>query len=303
MLYTLNKKFFLRYSRGVQMDQEHLTQMIKATYPSLSPGQKKAAEFLIEHPDEAVLLTAFQLGRKVGVSETTVIRLAYALGFSGYSQMQDLVRKDWLSGKQRVLGEGNPSSMNTDKSQHLFAKVIDKEKKILQQLLGQINENEIWKAVDALIEADKIYIGGFGSSYAAGYWLYYTLKQLRENVFLSSPNGFLPEDICDLTENSTVLIFSFPRYRRETLKLATYARDQGSSTIAITDRQFSPIGQVATVTLTTDEHMDSGHHSIASVISLLELIIAGFQEREHENITKRQKKLEVLYANQELFLE
>ncbi|CAM3487927.1 MurR/RpiR family transcriptional regulator [Aeromicrobium ponti] len=284
------------------MNTKTLSQMIKASYSSLSPGQKKAAEFFMEHADEAVLLTAFQVGRKVGISETTVIRLAYALGFSGYSQMQDLVRKDWLAGKQQAAGEEYPSSENADE-ENLFRRVIDQERKILRQLLDQVNDDEIWKAIDAVIQADRVYVGGFGSSFAAAYWFYYTLKQLRGNVFISGPNGFLPEDLCDLTERSAAVIFSFPRYRRETFKLASYAEKQGSRIIAITDRQLSPVGQMASVTLTTDEHMDSGHHSIASVVSLLEVLIAGIQERDHEKITKRQQKLEILYAEKELFLE
>ncbi|UOE56848.1 MurR/RpiR family transcriptional regulator [Cytobacillus oceanisediminis] len=284
------------------MDKKRMSQMIKESYSSLSPGQRKAAEFIMEHADEAVLLTAFQVGRNAGVSETTVIRLAYALGFSGYSQMQDRIRKDWLAGKQQDAIE-NDSSIENAAKENLFRRVIDQERKILLQLLEQVDEREIWKAIDALIRADRVYVGGFGSSFAAAYWFYYTLKQIRGNVYISSPNGFLPEDVCDLTEQSAVVIFSFPRYRKEALRLASFAERQDSRIIAITDRQLSPIGQMAEVTLTTDELMDSGHHSVASVISLLEVLIAGIDERDQERIAKRQQELEVLYAEQELFFE
>jgi DNA-binding MurR/RpiR family transcriptional regulator len=284
------------------MDKKTMSQLIKESYSSLSPGQRKAAEFIMEHADEAVLLTAFQVGKNAGVSETTVIRLAYALGFSGYSQMQDRIRKEWLAGKQMDYFEDDSSIENAAK-ENLFRRVIDQERKILRQLLDQVDEREIWKAIDALIRADRVYVGGFGSSFAAAYWFYYTLKQIRGNVYISSPNGFLSEDVCDLTDQSAVVIFSFPRYRKEALKLASFAERQDSGVIAITDRQLSPIGQLAAVTLTTDELMDSGHHSAASVISLLEVLIAGIDERDHERIAKRQQELEILYAEQERFFE
>ncbi|EFV79165.1 MurR/RpiR family transcriptional regulator [Cytobacillus oceanisediminis] len=284
------------------MDKKTMSQLIKESYSSLSPGQRKAAEFIMEHADEAVLLTAFQVGKNAGVSETTVIRLAYALGFSGYSQMQDRIRKEWLAGKQMDYFEDDSSIENAAK-ENLFRRVIDQERKILRQLLDQVDEREIWKAIDALIRADRVYVGGFGSSFAVAYWFYYTLKQIRGNVYISSPNGFLSEDVCDLTDQSAVVIFSFPRYRKEALKLASFAERQDSGIIAITDRQLSPIGQLAAVTLTTDELMDSGHHSAASVISLLEVLIAGIDERDHERIAKRQQELEILYAEQERFFE
>lgn len=282
---------------------EHLQQIIKSNYSSLSPGQKKVAQFYIERPDEAALLTAFQLGKMVGVSETTVIRLAYALGFSGYSQLQELLRKDWLANKQKSAIEGPPSPEKETDEETLFHKVIDQERQVLGQLLAQVKSDEIWKAADTLIHADKVYVGGLGSSFAAGYWLFYTLKQLRDRVAISSPTGFMPEDICDLTERSAVVIFSFPRYRQETITLAELAKKQGTHIIAITDSQLSPIGQMAELTLTTVEHMDSGYHSIASVISLLEVIIAGIRLRDRDRIAKRQQKLEVLYTSQELFFE
>ncbi|MBM7587177.1 DNA-binding MurR/RpiR family transcriptional regulator [Bacillus pakistanensis] len=285
------------------MKQKIISKIIKDRFSTLSPGQKKVAEFINDHNDEGALLTAFQLGRKVGVSETTVIRLAYALGFSGYSEMQEVVRKDWL-GQKHLKDEGYPSSKEErEGEENLFTKIIDKERTVLQHLLQQNSTEDIWKAVDRFIHADRVYIGGFGSSYAAGFWFYYALKQMRENVFISSPTGFLPEDLCELSKDSVVMIFSFPRYRRESLKLANFAKKQKAQIVALTNRQLSPIGQLSDITLTTEENLNSGHHSIASVVSLLEVIIEGIHSRDCERISLRQQKLELFYTDQELFLE
>ncbi|WP_261130519.1 MurR/RpiR family transcriptional regulator [Bacillus sp. Marseille-Q3570] len=284
------------------MANNTLTYTIKERFPNLSSGQKKVAEFLLQHKYDSALLTAFQLGRKVGVSETTVIRFSYSLGFRGYSEMQEQIRKEWLVDHQHVETE-NESTKTTHDKENIFKKVIDQEKSILQQLLQQLDTDELWKAVEELIQADKVYIGGFGSSHAASYWFYYTLKQLRKNVYLSSPTGFLPEDICELGENSVVVIFSYPRYRKESLQLANLSIEQEAKIIAITNRQLSPIGQLASITLTSEEYMESGHHSIASVVSLLEVIIVGIQSRDREKISIRQQKLEQLYTEQGLFLE
>jgi DNA-binding MurR/RpiR family transcriptional regulator len=285
------------------MDQLSLNQLIKENFSSLSPGQKKAAEFFIQHINEAALMTAFQVGRKVGVSETTVIRLAYALGFSGFSQMQEKLRKDWLLSKYPNSEQGKTSLEEEFSENQLFTRVVEQERLILQQILQQLDTKEIWKAVEEIIKADCVYIGGFGSSYSAAFWFYYTLKQMRENVCISTPTGILPEDISDLTEQSVVVVFSFPRYRKESLKLVKFAEQQGAKIIAITNRQLSPIGQIAKITLTTEEQMESDHHSIASVITLLEVLIAAIQHQDIGRISRRQKKLEQLYTDQELFLE
>lgn len=285
------------------MDQKPLNQVIKENFSLLSPGQKKVAEFFIQNVNEAALLTAYQVGRKVGVSETTVIRLAYALGFSGFSQLQEKLRKDWLVSKYPQSEERQPPIMDTLSEGQLFTNVVDQERMILQQLLQQLNTNEVLRTAEEIIKADFIYIGGFGSTYGAAYWFYYTLKQMRGNVYLSNPTGFMAEDISDLTEQSVVVIFSFPRYRKESLKLVNIAAQQGAKIIAITNKQLSPIGQISDIALTTEEQMESDHHSIASVITLLEVLIAMIHHQDIERISKRQKKLEKVYTEQELFLE
>lgn len=280
-----------------------MNQIIKENFPSLSPGQKKVAEFITGHMEEGALHTAFQIGKKAGVSETTVIRLAYALGFAGFSDLQEKIRRDWLETKQDFQTEISAASESIPVKDQLFESVIRQEKRILQQLLNQVSSEDIWKAVDRIVKADRIFIGGLGSSYAAAYWFYYSLRQLRENVSILSPNGFMPEDVGEMNEDSLLIVFAFPRYRKETLKLVDLANKQAAFVMAITNRQLSPIGQLANLTLTTEEQIDSSHNSIASVISLLEVIIAGIQMKDEGRISSRQQKLERLYAEQGLFIE
>ncbi|WP_228548285.1 MurR/RpiR family transcriptional regulator [Sporosarcina obsidiansis] len=279
-----------------------LDETIKIHYSSLSPGQKKVATFYIDRPQEAALLTAFQIGKQVGVSETTVIRLAYALGFSGYSELQQALRKDWLSPKQNIY-EGSPSEEKQMDDNYFIHQVIQREQTILQHVKEQINTEDIWQVVDVLIHSDRVYIGGFGSSYAAAYWLFYALKQMRDNVVISNPTGFMTEDICDLTANSVAIIFSFPRYRQDTVQSAKMAKERGSKVIGITDRALSPLGQLADMTFTSAEKDTVDSHSIASIISLLDMLLAGMRIRDRERISKRQQHLEQLYTEQQLFLE
>jgi DNA-binding MurR/RpiR family transcriptional regulator len=217
--------------------------------------------------------------------------------------MQEKLRKDWLLSKFPNSEQEMPNLLEEFSENQLFSRVVEQEKVILQQLLHQLDIKAVWKAVEEIIQADRIYIGGFGSSYGAAFWFYYTLKQMRENVSISASTGLMPEDLSDLTDQSVVVVFSFPRYRKESLKLVKFAEQQGAKIIAITNRQLSPIGQIAEITLTTEEQMESDHHSIASVITLLEVIIAAIQHQDMERISRRQKKLEQLYTGHELFLE
>lgn len=298
MLYTLTKKEELQL-KGDYMNKDSFSQIIKNKFQTLSPGQKKIAEFLMEHQEEAVLKTAFQLGNMVGVSETTVIRFSYALGFSGFSAMQERIRQEWIATKQHVVPLVPLQHEHTEVDK--YTEVIEKKIRILQQLLNQLNRENIDQTIEELIQAERVYIGGFGASFAAAYWLYYSLSQLRENIFLSK--HLLPEQLGELREGAIVIVFSFPRYTKDSLKLAELAKKQHATLISITDRELSPIGQIADITITTEEQMESGYFSNASVICLLEMIIAGMHDRDHVKISKRQEMIEMLYTEQELYLE
>jgi DNA-binding MurR/RpiR family transcriptional regulator len=73
--------------------------------------------------------------------------------------------------------------------------------------------------------------------------------------------------------------------------------------IAVTDRLLSPIGQISDIVVTTEENAESGVNSIASVISLLNLIIEGIKQKDQKRIHTHQQKLEMLYSSFHVFNE
>lgn len=64
--------------------KNNLMARINADYSRMSKGQKWIANYIADYYDQAVFMTAAQLGRAVGVSESTAVRFAMSLGYSGY---------------------------------------------------------------------------------------------------------------------------------------------------------------------------------------------------------------------------
>ena len=82
-------------------NKNELLQKIEDRYQKFSKGQKKLADFIREDYDKAAFLTAAKMGEEVGVSESTVVRFAMALGYDGYP------------GFQRALGELVRTKLNS----------------------------------------------------------------------------------------------------------------------------------------------------------------------------------------------
>ena len=66
------------------MEKSDLLERIREEFSSYSKGQKAIATYILENYDKAAFMTAGVLGETVGVSESTVVRFAYALGYKGY---------------------------------------------------------------------------------------------------------------------------------------------------------------------------------------------------------------------------
>ena len=73
------------------MERDILALISKAT-PGFSKGQRLIAQYIQENYDKAAFMTAGKLGRTVGVSESTVVRFATALGYEGYPQLQSALQ-------------------------------------------------------------------------------------------------------------------------------------------------------------------------------------------------------------------
>jgi len=51
---------------------------------SLTLSQKKVVDYLCTHADEVIFMTAAQVARRLGISDSTVVRLAPVLGFDSF---------------------------------------------------------------------------------------------------------------------------------------------------------------------------------------------------------------------------
>ena len=105
-----------------------LDQLIYEKIPSLSAGQRKVAEYILNNKDEFSYATLAKLSKDISVSETTVIRFAYSLGFDSFSAMQQKLREEILSVPQRNL-EGQ--IQNQTFYQKIFSREMHHSKSLL----------------------------------------------------------------------------------------------------------------------------------------------------------------------------
>ena len=151
-----------------------LSEIISAASPDFSKGQRRIVDYITEHPEEAAYMTAAQLGRVAGVSESTVVRFALELGFSGYPEfhraMQESLQKNLTSVQRvRVSNDRLPD-------EKLLDAVLERDIAQIRATLETVDRGAFDAAVDAIVSAGKIYIIGMRSSFALAEFLEYYLS-------------------------------------------------------------------------------------------------------------------------------
>ena len=84
---------------------QDLLKYLSEHYASFSKGHKAIADYIIQNYDTAAFMTAVKLGTAVGISESTVVRFAYEVGYDGYPKLQKALQemvRNQLTSTQRI---------------------------------------------------------------------------------------------------------------------------------------------------------------------------------------------------------
>ena len=217
---------------------QDMIQRLNLSGSRLSKSHRRIAEYILQHYDKAVFMTAAKLGEMVNVSESTVVRFAVALGYEGYPELQqalqELVRHR-LTATQRF-------EMSSDISQEeVLSTVLKADMQNIRSTIDGIDNAAFLRAVQVISGARRIYILGLRSAAPlaqfAGYYLHYIFDDVRV-VAAGSTDVF--EAISRIEASDVLLGISFPRYSSRTIEAMSFARSRHAQVIGLTDGPMSP---------------------------------------------------------------
>lgn len=282
------------------MNEQDLMTMIEQKFPRLSKGQKLIGEYILKHYDKAAFMTASKLGNTVGVSESTVVRFAYELGFDGFPELQkalqDLI-KNKLTSVQRIELSGDISEENVLKN------VLRADMDNIRATLEKINSKTFDDAVEAIFKAKKIYIVGFRSSQALADFLGFYLNLILENVIVISTNGVsdIFEQLFRINSDDMVIGIAFPRYSSYTIESLEYAKRKNAKIVAITDSLLSPLAAYADYTLLAQGNMVSFVDSLVAPLSVINALIVAAGLKEKEKTSETFNMLEKIWSEYNIY--
>ncbi len=278
-----------------------ISQKIREVYNTLSKGQKKIANTIINDYDKVAYLTAARLGRMVGVSESTVVRFAGELGFEGYSEfqraVQELVRIK-LTPNQRI----EVTKQRIGRADVLES-VMESDISKIRYTLERLDRKIFTSSVDAILAARTVYITGARSTEPIARLLAYNLSLIFDNVKFVNPTSSAEvfEQMYSIGNDDTLIAFSFPRYSSKIINAAKFARSKDSKVVVFTDSEISPLCEFADYVITAQSDMASFMDSLVAPLSIVNAIVVEITRRREQEITKRFDSLEKIWDEYEVY--
>ena len=268
----------------------------------LTPAQRRIMQYIVDHYDEAIFLTASQLARKAGVSEATVVRLAQALGFDGYPGMQRKFRQG-LQDRLSTVTRLEHTVDHVGKTGDVVVKVLQEDIHNLSQTLKNISLDIFERAVADLQSAKRIYVVGLRGAHAPALTLATYLRFLGKEAHLLVPgHGEMWDIVQGLGRSDLVVGISFPRYTQVTLEVLQHARKKRARVGAITDSPLSPLARHAHWVLTATCRLDSYIESFTAATSLINALLTAMSIREPEKTLRILRQREALWEEKEVYL-
>lgn len=279
---------------------ENLIKTIQKVFTKLSKGQKIIAEYIINNYDKAAFMTASALGQTLNVSESTVVRFAYSLGYSGYKELQKELQeliKNKLTTVQRL-------SLTDDYSnnEHALVNVMEKDIDNIKKTIHEIDSKNFKKAIKLILNAKQVYVIGLrSSSFLSGYLTFY-LNFLLSNVkhVTAGPNDVF-EQLVNASKEDVVLAITYPRYSKRTLEAMDYAKGKGCTIISITDSLISPAAHKADVSLIAQSDMISFVDSLVAPMSLINSFIIAIAIEKRDDLTNYFEELETIWKKYDVY--
>ncbi|ELS58795.1 putative transcriptional regulator [Streptomyces viridochromogenes Tue57] len=268
--------------------------------PRLSPGQRRIAQYLIEHITEAAFLSITDLADRVGVSQPSVTRFAAAVGFSGYPALRERLQSIALG----TLAKG-PEAPEENGANELQA-AVDAEIDNLENLRRDFADpDQVIDIGRKLSQSTPLTILGLRISASLAEYFAYAARRIHPDVRLVTRGGSVAYDALLQSREAGgtwVLAFSMPRHAQETLTAVRVARSAGLRVALVTDLALGPVADTADVVFATGTGSRLVFDSYAAPGVMAAALLQAMTDADPERTQARLEEYEQISDQHQFFL-
>lgn len=220
---------------------------IKAVYDNLKTAEKKAIDFLLYNPEKISSMTVAEYAKQAGCSEATIVRCSKKIGYKGFPEL----KRDFSASsiKESSVEYGNISS--SDSPDQILKKVFESSITALTDTLNILNYEEVVKAADCLIKADKIAFTGVGDAGIVASEAQQRFARVGKHTYYSPDPDTQLIYASQLKEGDVLLAISHSGRTKPVINTVKTARNKGAIIISITNFPVSVLTKKSDIVLQT----------------------------------------------------
>jgi len=264
---------------------DELRGSIARKHRALSGRLQQIAEFVLEHPTEVALGTVAEVADRSGVPPSAIVRFAHAIGFAGFTEMQQIFRSRLVAGvapsyKARLASmKADEKSILGRKPAAVLSRFVAEAQSSLAALSHSAHARDMDAATAILGKARDIYLLGLGGSFPVATHLAYVLRKLGKRVvLLDGIGGSIREQSHPATPKDAVVAISFRNYYPDTARLFPELVARGVPAISITDSLLSPIVEGAKVVFEIQDMPEPALRTLVAPMCLVQALAIGIAD-------------------------
>ncbi len=234
------------------MQQRHTIRHIEQQHASLRPSERKVAEYVLAHPEDAMHMRIVDLAAAAAVSEPTVVRFCRAIGCDSFADFKlSLAQSPSPPGPSLEGFQLEELDRADDYTRKVFESALD----TLQQVRDSLDTAAIEQAVDALCRARRVEFYGFGASGSVAVDAQHKFFRLQISSAAYSDPHIQTMSASSLAPEDVVVAISQSGRSRALLEAIDLVRDSGATTIGLAPGG-TPVAQRCAIPIHIDVDQD-----------------------------------------------
>lgn len=267
------------------MSQDHVTPRgtcllrIEAALPSLGKAERRIAEYVTAHPQDAVQCTIEQLQKKTGSGYATVIRFCKRLGYGGYKAFRNELIGDAVAGGDDALRAAGVPVGAGDSVGGTVDKIFDSSVALLQETRSIIDTKVVTSSVKALVGAGEVFFAGTGTSGLSARYAHIRFFRIGMRCSAETDSTTTRQKASILKKRDVFFAISSSGRSGSVVEAARSARKAGATVISLCDYAVSPLSKLSHINLYTTprnvgHYLDKEMPLIVGQIGIIDVLFA-----------------------------
>lgn len=240
--------------RGIrQMRNGNCILKITGIRDSLKAAERRLADYILDNPDNAIVMTMNEIADASESSYATIYRFVKRLGYPGFKEFKTNLANDVRNRRDADIEEQLNSITidETTPTERICSDIYDYSGRIIKDCVSIIDPRVVDKAIELILGARAVHFIGTGTSYISALYAYCKFFRLGIKCTHEPSSTFFRMRCALMTNEDLLFAISSSGRTKAVVDAAKMAKENGTKIIGLSDFAVSKLTRLSTVNLYT----------------------------------------------------